>query len=128
MNSLENQFKIELFKRYMPRVCDIINKNNTYAFVLKFDNNVLTINNVKMLIEYRVGKLEAHLETEQAVVLGKFDMPRCHKEDFPYLNDLDGFISDIVNKLNKKKMLNNIADLPVNELNYDYNVKDFASK
>lgn len=128
MNSLENQFKIELFKRYLPRVCGVINKNNTYAFVMDFDNNILTINNVKVAIEYHVGKLEAHLESEPEVILGKFNMPRCHKEEFPYLNDLDTFVSDIINKLNKKKMLDNIADLPVHNFMYDYKVRDFASE
>ena len=39
MNSLENQFKIELFKRFLPRVCNIINKIKPYAFVMKLDNN-----------------------------------------------------------------------------------------
>ncbi len=128
MNSLENQFKIELFKRFLPRVCDVITKNNTYAFVMKFDNNILTINNIKIEIEYHVAKLEAHLESEHDVLLAKYDMPSCHKEEFPYLNDLDYFVSEIINKLNKKKMLDNIADLPVTNLIYSYKVKDFASK
>ena len=127
MNSLENQFKIELFKRFLPRVCDVITKNNTYAFVLKFDNNILTINNVKMEIEYHVGKLEARLQSEHDVIVGKFEMPRCYKEEFPYLNNLDLFISDIINKLNKKKMLDNVADLLIKSLTYDISVKDFAS-
>lgn len=126
MNSLENQFKIELFKRYLPRVCEVINNNNTYAFVMKFDNNILTINNVKIEIEYHVGTLEAHLESEHDVVLDKFQMPRCHQEEFPYLTGLDTFISNIVNKLNKKKMLDNIGDMAVGHLNYDYKVRDFA--
>ena len=127
MNSLENQFKIELFKRFLPRVCDVINKNNTYAFVMKFDNNILTINNVKIGIEYHVGKLEAHLESERDVILGKFEMPRCHKDEFPYLSNLDLFISDIINKLNKKQMLDNIADLLIKSLTYDIKIKDFSS-
>lgn len=127
MNSLENQFKIELFKRFLPRVCDVINKNNTYAFVMKFDNDILTINNVKIEIDYHVGKLEAHLEYEHDVLLAKYDMPRCHKEEFPYLNNLELFISDIINKLNSKKMLDNIATLPLSNLTYDYKVRDFVA-
>jgi hypothetical protein len=128
MNSLENQFKIELFKRFLPRVCGVINKNNTYAFVLKFDNDILTINNVKIGIEYHVGKLEAYLESERDVILGKFEMPRCHKDEFPYLSNLDLFISEVINKLNKRQMLDNIADLPVKNLTYNYEIKDFTNK
>jgi len=125
MNSLENQFKIELFKRFLPRICDVINKNNTYAFRLSFDNDVLTINNISIKIEYHVGILEAHLELEQDTILSKFGMPRCHQENFPYLNNLDLFISEIINKLNKKKRLDNIGSLAVGDLIYDYSVKDF---
>lgn len=125
MNSLENQFKIELFKRFLPRICDVINKNNTYAFRLSFDNDVLTINNISIKIEYHVGMLEARLELEQDIILSKFGMPRCHQENFPYLNNLDLFISEIINKLNKKKRLNNIGSLAVGNLIYDYSVKDF---
>lgn len=128
MNSLENQFKIELFKRYLPRVCDVITQNNTYAFVLNFDNDVLTINNIQAKIEYHVGKLEAYLISEPETILAKFDMPRCHKEEFPFLNDLDFFISEIVNKLNKKKKLDNIGNLPVVSLYYDFKIKDFSTK
>jgi hypothetical protein len=126
MNSLENQFKIELFKRFLPRMCKFINQNNTYAFNMKFDNDILTINNVTILIEYHVGKLEAHLETETEVILANFELPMKHKEEFPYLEGLDLFLSQIISKLNKKKMLDNIGDMPVNHLRYDYSVKDFV--
>ncbi len=126
MNSLENQFKIELFKRFLPRMCKFINQNNTYAFNLKFDNDILTINNVTIEIEYHVGKLEAHLEAEHEVVLASFVLPMKHKEEFPYLEGLEVFVSEIINKLNKKKMLDNIGDMPVSHLLYDYSIKDFV--
>ncbi len=128
MNSVENQFRIELFKRFLPRMCEFINNNNTYAFQLKFDNDILTINNINIDILYHVGKLEALLESEHDFFLGKFEMPMKHKEEFPYLTGLELFISEIINKLIKKKMLDNIGDMPINHLNYDYTVKDFVQK
>jgi len=128
MNSLENQYMIELFKRYLPKVCDFISENNTYAFKLNFDNDVLSINNVNIEIEYHVKKLEAHLEMEQDLVLGKYEMQSKHLGEFPYLKDLDVFVSEIINKLNKKKMLNNIGDMAIGHLSYNHKVKDFAQK
>ncbi|MBI9030687.1 hypothetical protein JEZ13_01605 [bacterium] len=128
MNSLENQYMIELFKRYLPKVCDFISENNTYAFKLNFDNDVLSINNVNIEIEYHVKKLEAHLEMEHDLVLGKYEMQSKHLGEFPYLKDLDVFLSEIINKLNKKKMLNNIGDMAIGHLFYNHKVKDFAQK
>ncbi|MFA7057483.1 MAG: hypothetical protein WC155_07995 [Candidatus Cloacimonadales bacterium] len=126
MNSIENQYRIELFKRFMPRICEVINKNNTYAFVMNFDNDVLTINNVRVTIEYRVKVLEAYLAREPEVILGKFEMPYRPITDFPYLTNLHIFVSDVINKLNKTKRLDNIGSLPIGNIYYDHSVKDFS--
>ena len=126
MKSVNNQYRIELFKRFMPRLCDVINRHNTYGFVLNFDNDVLTINNMRVHIEYHAGVLNAFLAHEPEISLGKFKMPYCHINQFPYLSGLHIFVSNIINKLNKTKKLDNIADLPIGDLFYDHSVKDFS--
>ncbi len=128
MNSVENQFKIELFKRFLPRYCDFINNNNTYNFVLKFDNDVLNINNINVKIDYFVGELEARLAAETDVLLGTFEMQHCHIADPPFLSGLNEFIDDIINNLIKRSLLDNIGNMPVYKLSYNMSIKDFVSK
>lgn len=128
MDSMQNQFKIEIFKRYFPKLCDLISYNNTYNFHMKFDNDVLTINNVQVKINYYLDKLKAFDSTEPEMPVATFEMQKCHIEQAPYLAGLDTFINEIINHYIYTGALNNVADLQLTALYYNYTIKAFTQK